>query len=87
MTVERWAPVPNFPGYLVSDRGRVRGLPRIIWRSNGVPISVPGRMLVVHYRKYDGKPVVHLSTGRARQGRTCYVEALLVQAFGNEVAA
>lgn len=43
---EEWRPVVGYEGYYeVSDRGRVRSLPRVIMRSNGAPQTVRGRIL------------------------------------------
>lgn len=46
--VERWLPVRGFPGYTVSDMGRVRG-PQKMLSCN--PTHADGRLRVVLYRR------------------------------------
>ena len=44
---EEWKPVVGFEGYYeVSNQGRVRSVPRVTIRSNGVPMTVRGRVLM-----------------------------------------
>lgn len=46
MSAEEWRPVVGYEGaHEVSNLGRVRGVPRVIIRSNGVPQTIPGRIL------------------------------------------
>lgn len=42
---ERWAPVPGFPGYEVSDQGRVRSLDRTVHYRDGRTFRYPQRLL------------------------------------------
>lgn len=79
MTAEIWTDVPGWRGfYEVSSRGRVRSLPRVVRRSNGVPLSVPGRVLV-QSRTVSGYPVVTLARGGVHRSR--YVHTLVREAF------
>lgn len=43
--VERWLPVPGYPGYEVSDQGRVRSLDREVRSRWGTPKTLKGRIL------------------------------------------
>ena len=43
--MERWAPIPGYSGYEVSDCGRVRSLDRSIVRKDGASQRVRGRVL------------------------------------------
>lgn len=46
---EEWKPIAGFEGYYeVSDQGRVRSVPRVTIRSNGVPLTVKGRVIAQH---------------------------------------
>ena len=73
MPDERWLPVPDWPGYEVSDRGRVRSVDRVLRdgrRAGGVMLK-QGR---------DGKRRrrVHLSDGERQ--RTVHVHVLVAEA-------
>jgi hypothetical protein len=47
MDAETWLPVVNYAGlYEVSDLGRVRSVPRVVMRKNGIPNTVSGRIRV-----------------------------------------
>jgi hypothetical protein len=43
--MERWADIPNHPGYQASDHGRIRSLNRIITKSNGRIQRRTGKLL------------------------------------------
>lgn len=46
MTEEEWRPVEDFEGsYSVSNLGRVRSEPRVVYRRDGNPLRVPGKIL------------------------------------------
>ena len=57
---ERWAPVPGWDGYEVSDQGRIRSLDRIVQRKDGSRQIVRGRMLAATREKRDGRSRVRL---------------------------
>lgn len=42
---EQWMPIPEWPGYEVSDLGRVRSVARIVQRSNGWRQTIRERIL------------------------------------------
>lgn len=42
---ERWRPIADWPGYEVSDQGRVRSIERVILRRNGIRQTVRARIL------------------------------------------
>lgn len=75
---ETWAAVVGWEGlYEVSDRGRVRGLDRIIQRGNS-SMRIPGRMKVAQ-ANHDGRLRVHLQ--RAGSSVKLQVHRLVLQAF------
>jgi len=74
-TEERWLPVPDDPGYEVSDLGRVRSMPRRITTSHGVNRRVPGGMLKPRRTK-SGHLFVSTNEKRIR-----YVHSLVLLAF------
>ena len=43
--LENWQPIPGYPHYQVSDKGRVKSLDRTVTGKNGTPRKVPGRVL------------------------------------------
>lgn len=63
-TAERWAPVPGYDGYEVSDQGRVRSIPR------------PGRRLqgkiLKPFSSTQGYPTVSLRTNGATKRMTVH---------------
>lgn len=42
---ERWKTINGFPGYMVSDKGRVKSLKKKIIQSNGHPMTFPEKIL------------------------------------------
>jgi hypothetical protein len=67
-SVEEWRPVVGWEGlYEVSDQGRVRSLDRVVTKSNGVFMTVRGRMLRPSFDR-DGYAMVGLSdvTGKRK---------------------
>lgn len=79
MITEMWRPVIGGEGYYeVSDLGRVRSLPRVIMRKNGMPHTVTGEVLKTH-RRSDGRfrADLHLLSGR----RQALVHRLVLEAF------
>lgn len=75
MTTERWAPVPDFPGYEVSDLGRVRSVDRVITCKDGRTQRWPGRLLTPSPNSRDGRVYVHLA------GRTRLLAAVALDSF------
>ncbi|AXH43888.1 HNH endonuclease [Mycobacterium phage Buckeye] len=62
---ENWRPVTEFEGYYeVSNQGRVRSVPRVTVRSNGVPLTVRGRIIV----QRPGNKHGHLKVSLQRDG-------------------
>lgn len=70
----RWLPVASAPTHQVSEDGRVRGTGRVVNRSDGSPLRVPGRLLSVS-TDGDGYRYVHLPQGRMN------VCVLMLEAF------
>jgi NUMOD4 motif len=87
MTEEIWRPVPNFEGrYEVSNRrpiAQVRGVDRVVLRSNGRPQTIRGRTLRQQLGR-GGWSVV-LSRPGLRQHR--FVHKLVASPFATEEAA
>lgn len=71
---ERWLPVPGWPGYEVSDRGRVRSVERVI--ADG---RTAAGVLLKPSRDKDGYRYVTLSDGSRR--RKVHVARLVLEAF------
>lgn len=74
-----WKPIPAYPGYEASSDGRIRSVSRVIMRSNGVPLSVPTRLLTPHRRKSNGYCTVHMRINNTDVTRT--VHRLVAAAF------
>lgn len=75
---EEWRPVPGYPGYEVSDLGRVRSLPRVIGRRDGSSMRIRGRIL--RRSLHRGYPLVNLAlTGL--QPKAHAVHRLVLLAF------
>lgn len=73
--VEEWRPVPGFPGYEVSSRGRVRSVSRIIAVVGQSPRVRQGQNLICRPGKV-GYPTVVLGRGNRR-----LVHRLVLEAF------
>lgn len=78
MTAERWLPVAEFPGYEVSDHGRVRSVDRVSVHKNGRRFNLRGRVLQQGILPPRGYRTVHMGAG-SRTGR--YVHRLVLDAF------
>lgn len=73
---EQWRPVTGFEGYYeVSNQGRVRSVDRVTIRSNGVPMTVRGRVLVTRPDGQYGYQKVVLQ--RDGVWTTCFVHRLV----------
>lgn len=66
---ERWRPIAGYEGYYeVSNWGRVRGVPRVVKRSDGVPQVIPGVVLQAIPNRFRGgylQLVLHKNGRRA----------------------
>lgn len=76
--VERWRPVPDWPGYEVSDLGRVRSLDRVVRTSAGDK-RYRGRVLRAARGTASPRAMVVLS--RPGEQRSHYVATLVLAAF------
>lgn len=78
---ERWRPVVGYQGYYeVSDRGRVRSVPRIVSFEDGRVRSYQGVLLKLKPHNQYGYPLAALCRGRAdKRWRT--VHQLVMEAF------
>lgn len=77
---ELWAPIPGFAdAYTVSDRGRVKSLPRTVLRGSK-QYRIPGKILK---NRIDdvGRQGVMLYSGGKRYGRGYFVHRLVLLAF------
>ncbi|QZE10892.1 HNH endonuclease [Gordonia phage ChisanaKitsune] len=50
--MERWKPIPGFPNYEASSRGRIRSLPHSVTKSDGITYNQQGRVLSMGNGKY-----------------------------------
>jgi hypothetical protein len=84
---ESWRAVPGFEGfYEISDRGRVRGVHRVIMRRNGVRYTAQPRILRQKSHAGAGLYSVALAHGRRGHYRYLYVHKLVQTVFGDERA-
>ena len=77
---ERWMAVAGWPGYEVSDMGRMRSIDRVIVRRDGTVQTFIGKLLATPINT-SGYPVVRLrreSDGRSAMAR---VHRLVAEAF------
>lgn len=74
---EEWRPIAGHPGYEVSDKGRVRSLPRVVMGGpeKKTKIHRRGRVLKNHILR-RGHIRVHLGADKSR-----YVAHLVLEAF------
>ena len=78
-TEEIWKPVVGYEGlYEVSDLGRIRSLNRVVTRSNGVPMPLPGGVLKHHVIRKGHHTVSLWSKGRKKSFR---VHRVVAEAF------
>lgn len=75
ITAERWLPVVGHPGYEVSDLGRVRGVDRVVVRSNGAPQTIAGHEVL----PFPGNTLGHRKVRLADRPR--WVHHLVLNAF------
>lgn len=74
---ERWLPIPDYEGYEVSDRGRVRSLDRVVKSRWGTPKPIKGRDLV---QSLQGRYKV-VSLYKAGRIKTIAVHVLVLETF------
>lgn len=76
---ENWKGITGFESaYQVSDHGRVRSLPRVITRKDGVKKTVPGKIITPNIQK-DGRRAVRL--WKNNTCTTVRVSTLVASAF------
>lgn len=77
--MEKWKPVKDFEGlYEVSDKGRVRSVPRTIQRKGGGTMTYKGKVLKPDVTK-QGYLKVYLSKNSKK--KNCLVHRLVAEAF------
>lgn len=59
--LENWQPIPGYPHYQVSDKGRVKSIDRTVTGKNGTPRKLTGKVLTP-YPDSNGRLRVKLST-------------------------
>lgn len=74
-TIERWLPVQGFPGYEVSDSGRVRSVDRV----DSIGRLIRGRLLSDRTRDRGGHHLVTVSVDGVRS--TLQIHSLVLAAF------
>jgi hypothetical protein len=83
-TIELWRDVPGWEGlYRVSDRGRVKSLPRTVrrGRGNGYVYTFPGKILQTSGKhEIGGYPTIKL-VGKNRKRQTTRIHTLVLTAF------
>ncbi len=82
--VEQWVSIVDFPGYEVSDQGRVRTLDRIVPRRGMCgPLRINGRMLKPYVARFrSGKPMrLELQLNRGGKSYLRRVAVLVLEAF------
>lgn len=73
---ERWKPITGYEGlYEVSNKGNIRSVARVTIRSNGVPLTVRGKVIAQN----PGNDMGHLKVVLQRDGvwRTFWVHRLV----------
>lgn len=75
---EIWKPVPNAPGYEVSNHGRVRSIDRIIPYVDGRMRHQPGKLKEL---VDDGHGYLTARLQIQKRGRTRYVHQIVLEAF------
>lgn len=84
MTDEIWRWVPNYEGYyLVSNRGAVRSVERVVFQSTGQPYTVRERTL----KRYPHKGFSRVSLARDGTKTNYYTHVLVREVFGDEEVA
>jgi NUMOD4 motif len=87
---EQWLPVVGFEGlFEVSNLGRIRSVPRVLVRRNGMLYTVRGRVLRTFPAGAGGRlrKVTLSSGGRAGQRSSRLVHRLAAEAWGEQEKA
>ena len=78
---ETWLPVPGYPGYEVSDHGRVRSVDRQVQSRWGTPKTLRGKILSQSLVGSDGGRYWSSALFREGKRRTATVHTLVLEAF------
>lgn len=80
---EHWLPVPDYPGYEVSTRGRVRSLDRTVEGRGGFPKRLKGKVLAQSLMGGNGEHGRYYACVLYRNGtrRTASVHILMLETF------
>lgn len=80
---EEWRPAFGFEGrYEVSNTGNVRSVPRTVMRTNGVPMTVRGRILSIRIDDYGYRAASLKRSAYSVNMRTHDVGRLVALSFG-----
>lgn len=82
MMNEYWLPIPDCPGYEVSDHGRVKSLARVVLRltRSGTVSKHTVRERILKPGTWSGYPLVAVHVGKEQ--RTFTIHQLVMQVFG-----
>lgn len=83
---EQWRDIPDYEGrYQVSDRGRVRSLPRLVERENWTPMQLSGRVLRPRL-SHKGYLLVGLTKGSKTKNFSVHrlVASVFIENHGNK---
>jgi hypothetical protein len=78
-STERWASIPGFDGYEVSDAGRVASCARVVPHKTGGQLTLPRRIMRPTTRSSGGYQLVNLYRDGKQHPR--YIHALVLTAF------
>lgn len=84
MIVEKWKPIPNHDGYLVSNLGRVRTIIRQKRKAGGggtYSFLDPSRFKLKNIRSHLGYPITQLRSNRKKKGQCHFIHRLVLTAF------
>jgi hypothetical protein len=75
MSLERWADIPDCPGYELSNRKRVKSAHRVMIRRDGKPCTTVERILKLSYSRAKG--IASVSVIADGKKRTLNVDKLM----------
>lgn len=78
MKNEIWKAIDSYPGYLVSNLGRIKSLSRVVIRKNGYPLTIKGCVKTAS-PNIDGYLQVKLS--KNNKSKTITVHTIVARAF------